>query len=139
MHRNQEEILQMLARRHKDEQQKFAIQLLAKKHYELLAQNCSDMISLHNVESFVCKYVSFIDYFTFRFILQLFRYVSPSCESLLGYTQEEMQYMNYTDLVHIDNRTEARDAVRKLLEVARSGAKELPSCQQVCQIVKKVH
>ena len=42
-----------------------------------------------------------------------------------------MEHINYNDLVHVDNRSEAREAVRRLLEVARGGAKELPSCQQV--------
>lgn len=57
--------------------------------------------------------------------------MSPSCESLLGYSQAEMEHINYNDLVHADNRNEAREAVRRLLEIARGGAKELPSCQQV--------
>ena len=56
--RNQEEILNMLARRHDDEQRKFEEQLEEKKHYELLAQNCSDMISLHNVDTMACRYAN---------------------------------------------------------------------------------
>lgn len=58
----------MLARRHSDEQRRFALQLEEKKHYELLAQNCSDMISLHNVDTYACKYVfsyTFLPFFVF--------------------------------------------------------------------------
>ncbi len=55
LRKNQEEILQMLASRHEDEQRRFEQQLDEKKHYELLAQNCSDMISLHNVETGACR------------------------------------------------------------------------------------
>ena len=67
----------------------------------------------------------------FPLLIAVARYVSPSCEPLLGYTQQEMEHINYNDLVHSDNRNEAREAVRRLLELARSGAKELPACQQV--------
>ena len=42
-----------------------------------------------------------------------------------------MEHINYNDLVHSDNRNEAREAVRRLVEIVGGGAKELPSCQQV--------
>jgi hypothetical protein len=64
--------------------------------------------------------------------------VSPSCEPLLGYSQAEMEHINYNDLVHADNRNEAREAVRRLLDIARGGTKELPNCQQVFPLLDKV-
>lgn len=40
--------------------------------------------------------------------------------------------MDYHDLVHSENRSDARDAVQRLLEIARHQTSgELPSCQQV--------
>ncbi len=53
--------------------------------YELVSENSSDLIALHDTDS-------------------TYRYVSPSCFELLGYTTEELIGRNPFDLIHPNDR-----------------------------------
>jgi PAS domain S-box-containing protein len=81
------------------EQKKMQQQLIeSEKNYRLMAENITDMLSRHDMQG---------RYF----------YVSPSCESLLGYLPEEMQEKSIYDLFHPDDVESIRLYYMTLLEM----------------------
>ena len=67
--------------------------LESEAQFRLLAENASDMISRMTIEGQML-------------------YVSPACETILGYTSEELTGTNSFDLIHEEDRSFARDLFR---------------------------
>ena len=59
--------------------------------YRIVTENMTDLVCLHRTDG--------------RFI-----YVTPSCESLLGYTQEELIYKNPYDFFHPDDLAQIKES-----------------------------
>lgn len=72
---------------------------VSEQQYRLLADNVTDMISVLSAEG-------------------LYEYVSPSCQSLLGYTPEELTGTSIFDLLHPDDAPGARRIHRLALHSA---------------------
>jgi PAS domain S-box-containing protein len=65
--------------------------------YRLMADNVSDMISRHAPDG-------------------TYRYVSPSCESMLGYNPDVMPGWSCYDIIHPDDHDTVRNAYQEVLE-----------------------
>jgi PAS domain S-box-containing protein len=69
----------------------------SERHYRLLAENCSDLISQHTAEG-------------------VFLYVSPSCKSILGYRPDELAFRHPCEFLHPDDAPALKATYRRLLE-----------------------
>eukprot|EP01113_Clastostelium_recurvatum_P024275 TRINITY_DN2899_c0_g1_i3.p1 TRINITY_DN2899_c0_g1~~TRINITY_DN2899_c0_g1_i3.p1 ORF type:complete len:2412 (-),score=767.99 TRINITY_DN2899_c0_g1_i3:29-7264(-) len=86
----QDEILRMLSDRHNQDALSYKKQLEEQKHFEILAENCGDMISLHKGTN------------------GIFRYCSPSCAALLGYNSDELKGHSFQEFIHPDHAEEVQ-------------------------------
>lgn len=78
------------------------------------------MISLHSADNGVC------------------RYVSPACLALLGYTTDEMMQIDYSQLIHNENRNSIQEEVKQLVSSFNKGKNLIsPSIQQVFRVRRK--
>lgn len=74
----------------------------SESRYRLLAENSTDMISRHNAEG-------------------IYLYVSPACESLLGFAQKQIEGCSLFSFVHPDDSDDVHSKMARLLESRSPG------------------